>query len=224
MTSTARTVPNAFCRSRLRELSSSLLVVSELQGGSTVLTWDILIPHHTGGNMAGLFATLRQYLRDSAAASQRAKSAPEPIAVARPHRATVVHPEFGIRKVRRQGATITLETRDFSKSTTRDLRDLPASEFGIQGYSFYVEAKSEQINDVYRLVREPANKHDSNAIAVFNGPRKIGFVSATKAASYAPLLDSISADTFLIGGVVRDRGKMLLLLPSLPALRKVLKT
>lgn len=193
---------------------------------SSVIDDCALTSLNNWGTMVGLFSSIRQYLKDSAAVSTRTTTPSKPLQsrqATAPKRQPVVHPEFGIRKVQRQGMTVTIETRDFSKSRTVDLRHLPASDFGIQGYSYYVDNKWEQMDDVYRLVREPLNRHDANAIAVFSGPRKIGFVSASKAANYASILDAIVGDSFFVGGVERDRGKMVLQLPQVSALREFAK-
>lgn len=41
----------------------------------------------------------------------------------------------------------------------------------------------------YPLVREPENKHDSNAVAVYGRGRKVGYLSTAKAAGVGPELD-----------------------------------
>ena len=130
---------------------------------------------------------------------------------------------YGVKKRRVHGSTIKVEFRHLDNAYVMDLRALPAAEYGIKGYSFYVEAGRAYQADTYRLVREPENPEDRWAIAVFNIERKVGYVSHAKATQYAPLLDELPAEVFVVGGVVRERGKMLLLMPKLPELRQLVR-
>ncbi|GGI46320.1 hypothetical protein GCM10010932_14030 [Agromyces flavus] len=41
------------------------------------------------------------------------------------------------------------------------------------------------------LRREPANRHDRNAIAVHLNGSQVGYLSAARAAKYAPMLDAL---------------------------------
>lgn len=49
------------------------------------------------------------------------------------------------------------------------------------------------------LRREPDNPLDPNAIAVFIGAQKIGYLSAAKARGYAPILDKIGGPIAVSG-------------------------
>ncbi len=76
----------------------------------------------------------------------------------------------------------------------------------------------------FLLEREPDNPHDANAVMVrlLDG-RHVGYVPASVAASYAPLLDGIG-DRFLVSGVGSagtTSSRMWLDLPRVPILRKL---
>src|SRR4051812_18826099 len=131
--------------------------------------------------------------------------------------------QYGVKVLRSHGTTIKIEFREFDDALFLDLRSLPTAQYGIKGYSFYAAAGRWVEADSYRLVREPQNPEDRWAIAVFNVERKVGYVSHSNAVKYAPLLDELPAEVFVVGGVVRERGKMLLLLPKLPDLRRLVK-
>jgi hypothetical protein len=107
-------------------------------------------------------------------------------------------------------------------TTVRDLRGLPSVQAGVQGTSYHVpnSAASYAIEE-YVLVREPRNRHDANAIAVYADGRKFGYVSATKAASLAPHFDRLGITAAVVGGLVRSRGKALMLLPKIEAMRQL---
>lgn len=60
------------------------------------------------------------------------------------------------------------------------------------------------------LVREPENRHDRNAIAVFIDSRKVGYVPRREAAAMSKLLDrkghqSFTADALIVGGWSQGR-------------------
>jgi hypothetical protein len=99
---------------------------------------------------------------------------------------------------------------------------LPSVQAGVQGTGYYVpySAASYTIEE-YVLVREPQNRHDTNAIAVYADGRKFGYVSATKAASLAPHFDRLAIHAAVVGGVVRSKGKALMLLPKVEAMRQL---
>lgn len=84
-----------------------------------------------------------------------------------------------------------------------DLRGLDCVRMKVKGTGYYVEHASRRAvgDTVYVLVREPANEHDANAIAVVGREgRKVGHVSASRAGIMAPLLDRIGADGYRVGG------------------------
>ena len=102
-----------------------------------------------------------------------------------------------------------------------DLRALESRRVGIAGVGRRV---SEPVLAwSFLLEREPDNPHDANAVMVrlLDG-RHVGYVPASIAASYAPLLDGIG-DRFLVSGVGSagtTSSRMWLDLPKVPVLRK----
>lgn len=107
----------------------------------------------------------------------------------------------------------------------RDLRQLTSKRVRIVGSSNWVidAERSKYGGSEYLLVREPKNEYDPNAVAVYGKGRKVGYVSAAKAASFAPILDSLPEDAFLVSGTSTVEGSLRLWvdLPSVPALRKM---
>lgn len=91
----------------------------------------------------------------------------------------------------------------------------------VRGVSHWIE-KSEMPGPnvtYFVLVREPKNKHDRNAIAVYCGTRKVGYLSAKRAEVYGPLLDACDISRVR---VTREEGNGLYLrLPSLSIVRKL---
>lgn len=83
-----------------------------------------------------------------------------------------------------------------------DLRDLPASRFRIVGTAFWVKDRDREVygGPEYQLVREPENKHDSNAVAVYGRGRKVGYLSTAKAAGVGPELDRLGMAAYTVSG------------------------
>ena len=83
-----------------------------------------------------------------------------------------------------------------------DLRDLPASRFRIVGTAFWVHDLDREAygGPEYQLVREPENKHDSNAVAVYGRGRKVGYLSTAKAAGVGPELDRLGTAAYTVSG------------------------
>jgi hypothetical protein len=108
-----------------------------------------------------------------------------------------------------------------------DLRDLPSARYRIKGSAFVVtDANRERFGGTeYQLRREPKNRHDAHAIAIYGQGHKVGYISAAKAASIAPLLDELPEDAFTVGGagVVGNSIRLWVDVPSLPALRRFVK-
>lgn len=109
-----------------------------------------------------------------------------------------------------------------------DLRELPCTRYRIKGSAFVVsDLNRERFGGTeYQLRREPKNRHDANAIAVYGQGRRVGYISAAKAASIAPLLDVLPEMAFTVGGmgVVGNSIRLWVDVPSLPALRQYVKT
>lgn len=109
-----------------------------------------------------------------------------------------------------------------------DLRGLDSTRVRVKGTVNYVpDALREDVGGtVYTLRREPSNKHDRNAIVVIWEGRKVGYVSATKAALLAPLLDEIGAGDFIVNGMGAYTNSIRLWvdLPKVPALRGLVRS
>lgn len=73
------------------------------------------------------------------------------------------------------------------------------------------------------LFREPRNRHDVNAVAIHTvDGRKVGYVSAKRAALIAPLLDRLVGGAYLVGGVgaTPETTTLHVDLPRVPVLRE----
>lgn len=109
-----------------------------------------------------------------------------------------------------------------------DLRDLESTRMRVKGTSHYIPDAQRRYagSREYRLVREPDNSHDSEAVAVIaTDGRKVGYVSANRGALMAPLLDQIPADGYLVTGVSASEHSTALRvdLPLIPELREFVK-
>lgn len=117
--------------------------------------------------------------------------------------------------------TVTLPSGDFS---VLDLTELQTVRARIVGSGFWVTTRERAVYGgmEYLLVREPKNKHDENAVAIYGKGRKVGYVTTSKAAAISALLDSMGHDRYLIGGAGVDPNSSRLWadLPSIPALRQ----
>ncbi|UAJ78364.1 hypothetical protein IT072_13965 [Leifsonia sp. ZF2019] len=123
---------------------------------------------------------------------------------------------------------VKVETVDYSQLRVRDLTHLPAKRLRIRGSYAYLTSNSREMYGAteYLLIREPRNRHDASAIAIYGRQRKVGYVSAAKAASMAPLLDEFTdCDGFVVKGASTSDTSIRLWvdLPSLPELRAYVK-
>ncbi|WP_182480868.1 HIRAN domain-containing protein [Clavibacter californiensis] len=104
-----------------------------------------------------------------------------------------------------------------------DLRHLEARRLRVVGSSYVCSDRDRQIygGTQYLLVREPDNRADVNAVAVYGKGRQLGYASSSKAGSLGPLLDRLGADAYLVDGasVTEASIKLWVDLPTLPALR-----
>ena len=77
----------------------------------------------------------------------------------------------------------------------------------------------------YALVREPNNPHDSDAVAVYGKGRKVGYLSAAKAAAVAPSLDAMGAGAYRVGGtsVQGNSIRLWVDVPKVPGLREFVR-
>lgn len=103
------------------------------------------------------------------------------------------------------------EPRDFGDGGAR---------VSVRGVSHWIERHelAELESDFFVLVREPSNRHDRNAIAVFGGDRKVGYVSAKRAEVYAPLLDAAGVTRVRVARAEGDG--LCVRLPSLSVVRR----
>jgi hypothetical protein len=83
-----------------------------------------------------------------------------------------------------------------------DLRTVESSRFRIVGTAAYLTDDERAVfgGTEYVLVHETDNEHDANAVAVYGRGRKVGYLSAAKAAGIAPQLDRLGAGGYTVGG------------------------
>lgn len=111
---------------------------------------------------------------------------------------------------------------------TIDLSHLESVRMRIKGVANYVgfDERAQVGATQYRLIREPGNLHDTNAVVVaaLDG-RKIGYVSAARAQMIASCLDEMGAGSYLVGGAsVSDTSSRLWVdVPKAEALRRFAK-
>lgn len=120
-----------------------------------------------------------------------------------------------------------VSTVDYSTLRVRDLTGLDAKRLRIRGtYAYIPDTRRVEFGGTeYLLMREPRNTHDSSAIAIYGHQRKVGYVSAAKAAALAPLLDQLDdCDGFVVRAASTSDSSIRLWvdLPTLPALRDYL--
>jgi hypothetical protein len=119
------------------------------------------------------------------------------------------------------------ESVDPTSLSVLDLREIPSVRMRIKGSANWVTDKQREKfgGTEYLLVREPKNRHDESAIAVHGKGRKVGYVSAAKAAALAPLLDPLPFDAFLVGGmsVIENSIRLWVDIPKVVELRQFLK-
>lgn len=105
-----------------------------------------------------------------------------------------------------------------------DLREDAERLLRIVGSAYWVEAdtiRQYQLR-IFFLHREPDNEHDENAIAVYGGKRKFGYVAASVAKQYAPLLDQIGSSFVVRRNYWHYTGDSFYL-PYIPVLRERIK-
>lgn len=105
-----------------------------------------------------------------------------------------------------------------------DLRENAERSFRVVGSSYWVEQDviKQYRPSVFFLRREPNNEHDENAVAVYGGKRKFGYLSAGTAKQYTSLLDRIGL-YFIVHRDVKDLARMSVLLPKIPVLRSLIE-
>lgn len=123
-------------------------------------------------------------------------------------------------------SSINRKVVDVDKLRILDLRSIPATKYGIAGcvHSVTQAGMFKHGSDEYLLIREPRNKHDSNAVAVFGKGRRVGYARRAKAEMLAPILDPLPYDAFLVAGTGMDAEKqMTVSIPAAAALQKLVK-
>lgn len=105
-----------------------------------------------------------------------------------------------------------------------DLRKDAERLFRIVGSGYWVEPGTtpQYPLSIFFLHREPDNEHDKNAIGVYGGDRKFGYLSASAAAQYAPLLDQIGSHFIVRRNYEHYTGNSFYL-PYIPVLRGMTK-
>ena len=105
-----------------------------------------------------------------------------------------------------------------------DLRELPSNRFRIVGSAYWVTdtGRYKHGGNEYSLVREPKNRWDANAVAVYGKGRKVGYLTKAKAAALAPIFDALPYGAFRVGGAPPSGNSITMWvdIPALPKLRK----
>ncbi|MDN4476613.1 HIRAN domain-containing protein [Demequina sp. SYSU T00192] len=88
--------------------------------------------------------------------------------------------------------------REFDPARVVDLRPLGGKDWKAVGLGHWLRERERAAlrQGWWVLHREPRNRYDANAIAVYLDCRKIGYLSAAKARAYSPMLDALGADGY----------------------------
>jgi hypothetical protein len=117
---------------------------------------------------------------------------------------------------------------EIDQTLVADLRALPSTRYRIKGSAYVLsDANRERFGGAeYQMRREPRNRHDALAIAIYGQGHKVGYISAAKAASIAPLLDELPEIAFTVSGagVATTSIRLWVDVPSLPSLRNYVKS
>lgn len=133
------------------------------------------------------------------------------------------------RRDRHRQPRVSKKTIDVDTMRLLDLRSLDSIPLRLRGISHYVSerGRSEYGDTELVLQREPNNRHDTFAIAVYGKGRKIGYVSKGRANQLTPLLDELDYDGFIVeGGVEADPERttqLKVMLPRVPELRTLVR-
>jgi len=122
---------------------------------------------------------------------------------------------------------VKIATIDVASLKVLDLREVGSTRTRIKGSEYWMSdsARARFGDTEYLLLREPKNRNDANAVAVYGKGRKVGYVSAAKAAALAPILDPLPFDAFKVGGasVMENSIRLWVDLPRLGEMREFLK-
>lgn len=109
-----------------------------------------------------------------------------------------------------------------------DLRELPSNRFRIVGSGFWVtdSGRYKHGGSDYLVIREPENRGDINAVAVYGKGRKVGHLSEAKAPAFAPIFDELPFDGYRVAGAPPEGNSIIMRvdLPALPKLRVFAKS
>ncbi|MCF4121730.1 HIRAN domain-containing protein [Antribacter sp. KLBMP9083] len=100
-------------------------------------------------------------------------------------------------------ARVKVVTVDTTSLRILDLTDLESTRTRIKGPARWLRdgERKEFGGREYLLIREPDNEADASAVAVFSTKgRKVGHLSASRAASLSPILDAVDAGAFRVTG------------------------
>lgn len=102
-----------------------------------------------------------------------------------------------------------------------DLSGLDSSRAKVSGVSYWVgDQESPRPGGLsYLLILEPENEFDSKAVAVYFGRRKVGHLSAVRAAAFTKLLAGLPFDAYRVNGMLENGKYPKLDLPTMPTLR-----
>jgi hypothetical protein len=154
---------------------------------------------------------------DSEASAGLTQSAAEP----------AVQPSLPKQKAEPRAPGVKKVVLDEAGLSILDLRELPLSRFRIVGSAFWVtdSGRYKHGGSDYLLVREPKNKWDANAVAVYGKGREVGHLTEAKAAAFAPILDEPAFDAYRVGGAPADNSiRMWVDVPAIPNLRAFAKS
>ena len=102
--------------------------------------------------------------------------------------------------------------------------ELGVTEMKVRGVSYWVHYNERRPRGTCRLVREPNNEHDSHAVAVYIGDRKIGYIPASRAGMLSDMLDELNAPLVINYDLRGNYGSTYWLrLPTVPGLRKFMR-
>lgn len=122
------------------------------------------------------------------------------------------------------GERVKVKTINPDKMRIVDLTGLDSMRLRIVGSSYYItSAERDRFGGTsYLLVLEPENPVDPLAVAVYGKGRKVGHLSAKRAAIMHPYLSQMGADAYLVGGKGSVYGSAGLHadLPRIPPLRE----
>lgn len=108
-----------------------------------------------------------------------------------------------------------------------DLRELASTRVRVKGTQYRVHDPERRAGGdrLYVLRREPGNRRDPSAIAVYAQGRGIGYVSTVRAERMAPLLDRLGGAALVNGvGADTDSIRLWVDLPDEDALRGFVRT